>query len=383
MGMTETAFAAIGDGALLEEARRAAAAAGTPLAAAEAPIARKQWVHSSVTLLDTAAAVRCAQARLPRRSNVIVVNAGEPGLAAWQAATAVGADQVLGLPQDSAALVTILSQPGGTGPGDGHVVTVVSGRGGAGGSTLAAAIALAGATRHFRPHTLLVDGDSGGGGADLLLGAESAPGLRWPALSVETGRVTAAALYDAIPTVAERLHILACGRDSEPAPSPAAVDSVLTAGCEAGDLVVCDAARAAGAAEVAMVEAANLVVLIVPADLRSVAAARQAAGRLLQRNAQVQLVVRGPSPGGLTGQELSAAIGLPLLSAMRPQPALARQLERGGLRAGRWGPLPRMARTILGTLAQPAAADSRHYRRADHQIAYGAVTSSPELAVGR
>ena len=46
---------------------------------------------------------------------------------------------------------------------------------------------------------LLIDLDSCGGGIDLLLGGESAPGLRWPDLSLRAGRLSWTEVRDALP----------------------------------------------------------------------------------------------------------------------------------------------------------------------------------------
>ena len=68
-------------------------------------------------------------------------------------------------------------------------------------------------------------------------------------------------------------------------------------------------------------------------------------------NPNVGLVVRGPAPGGLGPAEFATAVGLPLLTTMRPEPMLAERLEHGGLRFGARSPLARAARETLDVLA--------------------------------
>jgi hypothetical protein len=47
-------------------------------------------------------------------------------------------------------------------------------------------------------------------------------------------------------------------------------------------------------------------------------------------------------------------VGLPLLTAMRPQAGLAEKLERGGLRLRRRSPLADAARRVMAVLQQHA-----------------------------
>jgi secretion/DNA translocation related CpaE-like protein len=335
-------------------------------------------------IVDTPAAIRCVADRLPRRPGVLLVTTGEPDLSDWRHATAIGAEHVLVLPDKSATLVEALGDYPAEGGGSGSVLAVIGGRGGAGASVFAAALALRAAARAAtasgggepadRPHTLLVDGDPVGGGLDLLLGLEDRAGLRWPGLVVESGRVSASALHRALPEFAPAGSVLSFDRPpaavgpgrAEPPPgadgarggmSATAVESVLNACRDAGDLVVCDVPRDRGAPAEAMLEAADLVVLMIPADLRSVMAAGWTASYVAARNPNQGLVVRGPAPGGLRVERVTGALGLPLLAAMRPQPRLAERLDHGGLRTAR-GPLGRAADTVLDVLAaRPAAFD--------------------------
>lgn len=53
----------------------------------------------------------------------------------------------------------------------------------------------------------------------------------------------------------------------------------------------------------------------------------------------------------LRPEELADAVGLPLLTAMRPQPRLAEHLERGRFRPRPGSPLTAAARATLDALA--------------------------------
>lgn len=100
--------------------------------------------------------------------------------------------------------------------------------------------------------------------------------------------------------------------------------------------------------------AADLALLIVPAELRACAAAARVAALAARHTDALALIVRGPAPGKLRSKEISSALGLPMLGTLRPEPELARGLERGDPPAGRGrGPLAGLCRRILGDLGLP------------------------------
>ncbi len=481
---TAPALVLVRDERLRAEVRRVAAAAERVTDERAMPVGRHAWAGAGMVILDTAAAVAAAVAGCPRRSGVVLVTEGEPAVPDWQAATAVGAERVVALPSDAVALVEQFAEHAESRTGEGIVIAVAGAGGGAGASTLAAATALRGAARRVRRDTVLIDGAPLDGGIDLVLGMENVPGLRWPDLVIEDGRVSAAALHNALPAAAPGLAVLSCGRmrpgvgaarsrvesanraDAVPssgappgravlgsappamraeighrdgslvepaaighvggpprysatgsastaaragdgysasgsesisarggqgysapgsppfvgragggysAPaavslawqgrnaytptelSPAAMRAVIESGRDAGDLVVCDVSCERGPAADTMLDAADLVVLVVPARLRSIAAAEIVAAYLGERNPNRGLIVRGPAPGGLRGAEVAELLGLPLLAAVRGQAGLAWRLERGGLSVRRRGPLRDAADAVLAMVGADAS----------------------------
>ncbi len=343
----------VSDGELLDAVLRMAAAAGCELVrAVDATQARRHWSDAPLVLLDPPAARACAESGLPRRNGVVVAVRGAPPPAVWEQAVAVGAENVVSLPDAEPWLVAALAEAAEGGRGDGAVLAVVGGRGGAGASVLSVAVAVT-AVRAGEP-SLLVDCDPLGGGLDLVLGAEDLGGLRWPGVGVGGGRVPAAALHAALPApdvggIGE-LAVLSCDRTIH-GPSPTAVTSVLESGRRAGETVVCDLPRYPTDAAVAALGAADLTVLVVPADVRSCAAAARVAAVVGEHGGPaVGLVVRGPAPGGIAPDEVAAALGLPLIAAMRPEPGLVRTLERGSAPGRPRGPLARAAAAVLDAL---------------------------------
>jgi secretion/DNA translocation related CpaE-like protein len=357
------ALVVVSDDELLDDLLRLAAAAGCELARApDATAARSAWSTSLLILLDEAAARDCARAGLARRQRVVVVSRGEPPGGLWQHAVAVGAEQVVALPEGESWLVAALADAAEGVSRPGRVLAVVGGRGGAGASVLAVAVAVVAAAQGEQ--TMLVDCDPLGGGLDLLLGAEDTHGVRWPDLSLSAGRVPAASLRAALPAPAlasagpRGLTVLSCDRAGA-GPRPGALVSVLSAGRRAGETVVCDLPRYPTETALAAVDAADLTVVVVPAEVRSTAAAARVVGVLRQRGGLLGLVVRGPAPGGLTARDVAGAVGVPLLHAMRPQPGLAGSVERGVIPGRRRGPLAAAARAVLDELASRSGTSVR------------------------
>jgi secretion/DNA translocation related CpaE-like protein len=341
-------------GVLADEVARLAAAAGCdPYWVTDAETVREQWSCAPLLLLDVEAAT--THVSLPRRAGVVIVSSdGDPE--AWRCAVAVGAQHVAVLPDAETWLVGALADAVESPADPGRVLAVLGGRGGAGASVFATAVAVA--VAESGRHAMLVDCDALGGGLDLVLGAEEMGGLRWSGLTLGGGRVPAAALHAALP--APRLGgrggltVVSydrpdCDRDG-PGPDGVAVRAVCGAGRRAGETVVCDVPRYPCEPGTAALETADLAVLVVPAEVRACAAAATVAARVLRYGVALQLVVRGPAPGGITPGDISRALDLPLLAAMRPQPGLAGALDRGAVPGRSRGPLATAARQVLAVL---------------------------------
>ena len=331
------------DGELREAVERVAAAVGLRVVVSPAVLTRKTWSTVSAVVLDEPAARRCEG--MPRRAGLILVCGGEPRESTWQAAMAVGAQHMCALPAEEDLLTRNLAdaaEQARGGAGDGRVIAVVGGRGGAGASVFAAALARTAAS------SLLVDLDPWSGGIDLLLDSESAPGLRWPDLSLQGGRLSWPAVRDALPN--HRGVSVLSGTRSCHEMDAGPVESILDAGRRGGVMVICDLPRRMTAAASAALECADLVLAITTCDVRGVASAAAMAPVLRAVNPNVGLVVRGPSPGGLRARDVADVTQLPLLAAMRPEPMLSERLERGGLRLGRRSALGAAARDVLAVL---------------------------------
>lgn len=359
MNATEGILSLVDDPALNTDIDRVAAAAGLRIVRADDPSSRRVWTSATAVLVDSAAALRCAARGLPRRARVLLVSGAAPDPADWEAAVAVGAQQIVTLPSHAHELMAVLADAAESvrdARARGPVVAVLAGRGGGGASVFATAVAQAAA------ESLLIDGDPWGGGLDLVLGSETEPGLRWPDLSLAGGRVNYPALRDALPTrdgvsVLSGSRVLSGERISNDVDA-APLGAVIDAGSRGGVTVVCDVARRPTPATEVALAAADLVVLVTPADVRSCAAAAATGQWVVAGNPNTGVVVRGPAPGGLRPVDVARIVGLPVLASMRPQPGIDAALERGGLRVRPRSPLARAAGQVLAVLSQNPHLDS-------------------------
>ncbi|HEU0190231.1 MAG TPA: septum site-determining protein Ssd [Mycobacterium sp.] len=315
-----------------------------------AEVSRKTWLAAVAVVLDEEAATRCEASSLPRHPRLIVVAGGQPSAATWRTAIGLGAHQVLALPAAADELVRVLADADEAAADDGRrrgeVVAVIGGRGGAGASVFATALALAAGD------ALLVDLDPFGGGIDLLAGSENLPGLRWPDLQLQTGRLAWPAVRAALPRCPGAAGVSVLSGTRRPYEvDPPAVDAVVDAGRRGGVVVVCDLPRTITDVVETALDTADLVVLVSPCNVRACAASAAIAPRLRAANPNIGLVVRGPSPGGLRAAEVADITGLPLLAAMRAEPRLTERLEHDGLRPARRSALAGAARHVLELLA--------------------------------
>jgi secretion/DNA translocation related CpaE-like protein len=331
------------DGDLLDELLRIAAAAGTEVDVAPDPAAaRARWARAPLVVVGADQAAACLRARLPRRHRLVLAGPG-PG---WELAESLGAEYVVELPE---AADWLLRKFGALfADGAGRVVAVVGGRGGAGASVLAGALAVTAAGARRR--TLLVDADPLGGGLDLILGWEGVDGLRWPGLASTDGQLDPLALVRSLPQRGDLMMVSFDRGDPLPLPA-AAMAAVLDAGRRARDVVVVDLPRQLDDAAVAALQGADHTLLVVPAELRATAAATQVAKAAALHCASVSVVVRGPAPGSLSAPEVARSVGFPLAGLLPPEPGLVKSLEHGQApaSAGR-GPLADLCRQILADL---------------------------------
>ncbi|MCW2904702.1 MAG: hypothetical protein JWO67_6967 [Streptosporangiaceae bacterium] len=356
--MGTAALIVTADPEIADDLLRLAAAADAPAEVARDHVrARAAWRHPPLVLVgaDLAAELICDPA--PRRPGVVLVTTRPDDEEVYRTAVRLGAQDVAVLPDTEAWLVDTLAAAAEPAGERAAAVCVTGARGGAGASTLAAVLGLAAMQGGLR--TLLVDGDPLGGGLDLLLGLEDAPGARWPDFVDLRGRLSSAALREALPGLGRvrrpapggELAVLSWHRGQVEDIPPEAMRTVLDAGGRGFDLVIVDLPRHLGAAGAEALLAAGLALVVVPAELRAVVAGSRVAAGVGRHTGDVRAVVRGPAPGGLTPDGIGRALGLPLAGAVPWDRRLAGALEHGELlRAFDRGPLADLCAGLVDAL---------------------------------
>ena len=331
---------------LLDHVLAVAAAAGVePQVVADAGSLRSVWASASTVVVGVDQAPQLASMVLPRRPDVFVVGeeAAHDEVCAWS--LPLGAAVVL-LPSGANRLTTALVDATGQGQGDGRVVAVIGGCGGAGASTSAAALAFVGAQRGLR--TMLIDADPIGGGIDLLVGAERVPGWRWPRLGTARGHL--GNLAGQLPAV-DGVDVLSMARGqrrADPGPDAEQMKSVLLSAARSHQLIVVDVPRQLTSAGREALRRADLVLLVVLAQLRGIAAAQQMITQLDDACTSLSLLVRLTRPKHLSAEAVADGLGLSLLATVADDPALALGAARGEPpgRSAR-SPLAKSCRSVL------------------------------------
>lgn len=313
------------DADLLDDLLRLCAAAGAvPEVRHGPPQERGCWERAPLILVGDDAASRCRG--VPRRRGVMLVGRDQDDPEVWRSAVEVGAEYVLRLPDSEGWLVDQIANAAEGVGRSALTVGVLGGRGGSGASTLACALAVTAARSGRR--TMLIDGDPLGGGIDVLLGGEESEGLRWPDFARSKGRLGGGALEESLPAL-HGLRVLSWGRGEATTVPPQAMQSVLAAARRLGGVVVVDLPRRVDEGVAEALAQLDVGLLVVPGELRAVAAAQRmaaAAGAVLD---DLRVVARGPYAAGLDEEWVAHALGLPLVGDLPMEPGLSAAQDSG------------------------------------------------------
>lgn len=204
----------------------------------------------------------------------------------------------------------------------GVVIAVLGAAGGAGASTLAAAIsARAGAG------SILIDAHPRSGGLDLIFGIEEQPGARWGEIELGEGLIARTDVLRALPSTASGVSVLTSARSSIADPYVLRNEEIeaVIAAVGAEGVTVVDAPTSAVSAR------CDLVCIVTPAQLRPAAAAAAIAAQCNAAGVAHGLIVRDCAWASLNTDEVERVTGSRVLTRLSSCRGLARTVERGGL----------------------------------------------------
>jgi secretion/DNA translocation related CpaE-like protein len=317
------------DADLIDDVLRAAAIAEVEVTVAvDLVAARPHWDSAPVVLVDAGLTADLvtdgSRPILSRRRRLVLLCRGTPAARLWGNASAIGADLVLALPAGERTLVERLAECAEPVAARARIVGVIGGCGGAGATTFAASLAQAAARRPLG--AVLVDLDPFGGGLDVALGLEASHGLRWPDLAAVNGRLAPGALHAALPNL-RGLAVLSCAPNDEPDLQPGPVRAVLAAARGCGGVVVVDLPRPPSQAGMIGVETADDVLVVLPAEVRAIVAARRLVSVLRPVADHIRVVVRATA--ALSPRRVAEALALPLAGEISAERWLRRAVDNG------------------------------------------------------
>lgn len=273
-----------------------------------------------------------------------VVGLGYPPEAAYvvghQESDLVGASAALGLPvlalpAAGARLAEVITRGVTTHGPKARVIAVAGASGGLGTSTLT--VALAARATACGAVVTVVELDPCGGGLDLLLGAETQKGFRWP--DVQHARGELEDLRESLPGVGG-IAMLSARHSSYVPISTAAANAVIGSLRRTNDYVFLDLGLGASGYPAEAEES----LLLIGADVRSVSAARMRTEMAGVR--PTRAVVRSGAGRRVPPDKAAEALGLPLLGELRHDEAVSKLAELGMPPLGR--PARKLSRDVAG-----------------------------------
>lgn len=355
---TRSVFLAITDTLVHPEVMSIAAATGMDIVSSADPREISALApKASVIVVDSATAshVRTVLDAQGRSTNKVLLVYPEPGPIDWKLALKTRAADAFIIPAQATELLRALrhSTNEATNKKLGSVIALSSATGGAGCSTIAAALAL---YSHHHTPTVLIDADPCSGGIDLLIGCEDSPGVRWPDLTSTDGVLSGTDLVAALPKSGAGLPVLSIDRQcGDSGITEEKLRQVIAAIRSTHRIVIDIPAYAKEFGTV--VTAADEFFVIIPPEVQAAAAAHRMLKQLREHHPkqtsrlQPVGVIRHRGWSGLRSKDVESIIGITVVAELSSIPGLPKKVECFGLNGTGRNFLPkaleRLARTLL------------------------------------
>lgn len=317
-----------------------AAGSGTTVVVRDPRDVLGAWTAHPLVLLGADAVAAAVDAALPRHPQVHLVCDDRVDADVLRRGVGLGLRSVLDPSTGSRALTVLLDAVRDPRP-PGRVVAVVSGSGGAGGTTFGAAVSLVAARSRT---TAWIVADPSVPDPALLLGSEPAPGLDWTGLERAGGAVSPVSLRETLP-VHHGVALLAGA-----GPSRVTVREAVEAARASHDLVVLDLDLRDVELAREVLPRCDAVRVVVRARAVGLASADARLRPLVLNGvgsgAGAGIMVRG---GGVPDHVVEQTLGLPVVHRMRDERRLDEWIDLGaGVAPGRRSALVGAARRLVG-----------------------------------
>ena len=366
---TAPVVVAVGDALLHPEAMHLAAVTGRPVIDVREPAETARHIARAFAVLidDTFLAAltppgEAAAAAHPGMFR-IGANTGMEGVEQLIAESAFVRESFM-LPAEAASLLKALgelalrtprSAGSSTVAGAGVVLTFIGAAGGAGTSTLAAAVArtLAGKVASGSGDGLdpvLVDGQRYSGGLDLLLGVEDSVGARWDDIQIGDGNVERGTFVRALPRTTDGIAVLTHSRSILPAQIEDVSDE---------DAALERAVAVLGTGGVTVVDTSpggqmmrsDHTFIVTPAEVRAAASAALIAAQCRANSVPASVVLRHRAWSGISADDMAHVTKAEVIAEIPTLRSLTKDTELSGLPGRLPKGLAAAAEAIIGAVA--------------------------------
>lgn len=366
---TAPVVVAVGDALLHPEAMHLAAVTGRPVIDVREPAETARHIARAFAVLidDTflAALTPPGEAAATAHPGMfrIGANTGMEGVEQLIAESAFVRESFM-LPAEAASLLKALgelalrtprSAGSSTVAGAGVVLTFIGAAGGAGTSTLAAAVArtLAGKVASGSGDGLdpvLVDGQRYSGGLDLLLGVEDSVGARWDDIQIGDGNVERGTFVRALPRTTDGIAVLTHSRSILPAQIEDASDEVAAleravAVLGTGGVTVVDTSPGG------QMMRSDHTFIVTPAEVRAAASAALIAAQCRANSVPASVVLRHRAWSGISADDMAHVTKAEVIAEIPTLRSLTKDTELSGLPGRLPKGLAAAAVAIIGAVA--------------------------------